>query len=73
MNNLCRYTLKPSCPQPQQVGAFGLRIDTRCLPDRGGGGDLPPVDYHDDVFIGEQHCITPVRSFVELCTLGEGP
>jgi hypothetical protein len=36
LKNLCRYTPEPLRPQPQRVGAMGL--NTRCLPDGGGGG-----------------------------------
>jgi hypothetical protein len=33
--NLCCYTPEPPCPQLQQVGALGLRLDTQSLPDLG--------------------------------------
>jgi hypothetical protein len=36
-------------------------------------GGAPPVDHHNDVFLGEVRRIFPVRTFIELCTLGEGP
>jgi hypothetical protein len=31
------------------------------------------VDHHDGVFLREHRRVAPVRSFVELCTPGEGP
>jgi hypothetical protein len=36
-------------------------------------GGVPPVDRHDGIFLREGRCITPIRTFIELCTLGEGP
>jgi hypothetical protein len=35
LENLCRYTTEPPCPQPKQVGALGLKLDTRRLPSGG--------------------------------------
>jgi hypothetical protein len=63
-------TLEPLCPHPQQVGALGLKLDMRRLPD---GGGASPVDHHDSVFLRERCRITPIWPFIELRTLGEGP
>jgi hypothetical protein len=35
MENLCHYTPEPPCPELHRVGALGLRLDMRCLPDGG--------------------------------------
>jgi hypothetical protein len=34
---------------------------------------VPPIDSCDGVFLGEARRVTPVRTFIKLCTLGEGP
>jgi hypothetical protein len=37
------------------------------------GDTPPPLDHHDSVFLREGHRTAPIRTFIELCTPGEGP
>jgi hypothetical protein len=64
----CLYTLAPPCPQPQQVGALGLGLGMRRLPDGG-----VPINRHDNIFLGERRRVAPVWRLIELCSLGERP
>jgi hypothetical protein len=49
--------------------------ETPSEPESFGGGneEVPPVDCHDGVFLGEGSRIAPIRTFIELHTPGEGP
>jgi hypothetical protein len=69
MENLCCYTPEPLRPQLQRVGALGIRLDTRFLPE----GGVSPVDHHDGSFLREQHRVTLVRPFIMLRAPSEGP
>jgi hypothetical protein len=66
---MCLYTPVSSCPQPQQDGALGLRVDMW----HPLGGGASSIDHHDCVFSEERHHVTTTRVFIEFRTPGEGP
>jgi hypothetical protein len=65
---MCLYTPVSPCPQPQQDGALGFRVDM--WHPLGGASS---IDHHDCVFSEERHHVATAWVFIEFRTPGEGP